>query len=358
MDIGLFLPINNNGWLVSTTAPQYHPSFEMSKQLVQAAEDVGFDFALSMIKLRGLGGRTQFWDYGLESFTLMAGLAACTSRIKLYASSPILAQNPAIVARMASTVDSIAPGRFGINIVTGWLRPEYEQMGLWPGDEHFEKRYEFAREYITVVRELWADGVSDFKGDYFSMADCRMLPRPSAPIPIVCAGQSSTGIDFSARFADYNFVLGSGINNPAGHADKAEALVAATKITGRNVGAYVLLMVIADETDEAAQARWDHYQDGIDLDAIGWSAGQASADPKSKLAEDSSSKRAATGAFTANLGMGTMIGSYETVARFLDEVAATPGTSGIMLTFDEFLPGVRAFGDRIQPLMVSRSGRR
>jgi hypothetical protein len=39
------------------------------------------DFALSMIKLHGFGGETEFWDHGLESFTLMAGLAAVTSRI-------------------------------------------------------------------------------------------------------------------------------------------------------------------------------------------------------------------------------------------------------------------------------------
>lgn len=71
------------------------------------------DFALSMIKLRGFGGRTEHWDYNLESFTLMAGLAAVTSKIKLFASTAILTLPPALCARMAVTIDSIAPGRFG-----------------------------------------------------------------------------------------------------------------------------------------------------------------------------------------------------------------------------------------------------
>jgi hypothetical protein len=44
---------------------------------------------------------------------------------------------PAVVARMASTIDSIAPGRFGINIVTGWQMAEYDQMGMWPGNDYF-----------------------------------------------------------------------------------------------------------------------------------------------------------------------------------------------------------------------------
>jgi pyrimidine oxygenase len=52
--------------------------------------------------------------------------------------------------------------------------------------------------------------------------------------------------------------------------------------------------------------------------------------------------------------MGTLVGSYESVARMLDEVAAVPGTGGVLLTFDDFVNGVTAFGERIQPRMMSR----
>ena len=61
------------------------PTFDLNKQVVQKAESYGFDFALSMIKLRGFGGKTEFWEHNLESFTLMAGLAAVTARIKIFA---------------------------------------------------------------------------------------------------------------------------------------------------------------------------------------------------------------------------------------------------------------------------------
>src|ERR1700686_2655111 len=119
MDMGVFIPIGNNGWLISTASPQYMPSFELNKEVVQLAEGYGLDFALSMIKLRGFGGASEFWDYNLESFTLMAGLAAVTQRIKLYASVAVLTIPPAIVARMASTIDSISHGGVGVNIVPG-----------------------------------------------------------------------------------------------------------------------------------------------------------------------------------------------------------------------------------------------
>ena len=88
MDIGVFIPIGNNGWLISTTSPQYMPSFDLNREIVQKAERYQLDFALSMIKLRGFGGQSEFWDHNLESFTLMAGLAAVTEaspaiRVKL-----------------------------------------------------------------------------------------------------------------------------------------------------------------------------------------------------------------------------------------------------------------------------------
>ncbi|NVL35144.1 LLM class flavin-dependent oxidoreductase, partial [Pseudomonas syringae pv. actinidiae] len=110
MDIGIFIPIGNNGWLISSNAPQYMPTFELNKQIVQTAESYGFDFALSMIKLRGFGGKTEFWEHNLESFTLMAGLAAVTSKIQLFATVATLTIPPAIAARMASTIDSISNG--------------------------------------------------------------------------------------------------------------------------------------------------------------------------------------------------------------------------------------------------------
>lgn len=52
---------------------------------------------------------------------------------------------------------------------------------------------------------------------------------------------------------------------------------------------------------------------------------------------------------------GALIGSYETVAKLLDEAAGLSGTKGIMLIFDDFLEGLDKFGKRIQPLMKSRA---
>jgi len=352
MDIGVFIPIGSNGWLISTTSPRYRPSFELNRIVTQKAESYGLEFALSMIKLRGFGGVSEFWDHNLESFTLMAGLAAVTSKIRLYATVATLTIPPAIVARMASTIDSIAPGRFGINLITGWAKTEYDQMGLWPGDEHYENRYQMLSEYTTVLRDLWLTGSCNLKGKYFTMNDCRLSPPPSGHIPLVCAGQSAPGMEFTATFCDYGFVVGSGFNAPTAHTPTNERLMAAAAKTGRDVGSYPLMMVIADETDEAALAKWQYYVDGADVDALAYLGIQASGDTK---AEAGSTARTIIGTNSPiNFNMGTIVGSYATVARLLDEAASVPGTKGIMLTFDDFVIGMEQFGQRIQPLMDCR----
>ncbi len=355
MDIGIFIPINNNGWLLSATSPQYMPSFELNRLVVQKAEALGFEFALSMIKLHGFGGKTEFWDHGLESFTLMAGLAAVTSRIRLFASVAVLTIPPAIVARMTSTISDISGGRFGVNIVSGWHKIEYSQMGLWPGDEHFGRRYDYSTEYVRVLRDLWETGHSDFKGEWFQMEDCRLSPRPEAAVPVVSAGQSDRGMQFAATYCDYNFALGQGVNEPTRAAALPARMLEHAKATGRDVGSYMLFMVIADETDAAAMAKWDLYNAGADKDAIAHLLGKAAEDPAP--AAGSMADAVLRNPSPVNFDMGTLVGSYATVARLLDEVAAMPGVKGIMLTFDDFLIGLDAFGARIQPLMQCRAGR-
>jgi len=253
---------------------------------------------------------------------------------------------------MATTIDSIAPGRFGINIVTGWQMAEYEQMSMWPGNAYFGYRYEYATEYVHVMKDLWKTGVCDLEGKHFRMKDCKMSPLPSSDIQIVAACQSEKGMNFAAKYADFNFVMGTGINTPTAIAGGNQKLLDAAKVTGRDVGAYVLFMVIADETDELAETTWQSYRDGADVEALAWMADQGSKDTKADANSTVKTINLPEGA--VNMNMGTLVGSYAKIAGMLDEVAVLPGTKGIMLVFDDFLLGLDKFGEKIQPLMKSR----
>ncbi len=146
--------------------------------------------------------------------------------------------------------------------------------------------------------------------------------------------QSDRGTRFAAEYADYNFVSSTGLNQPGTIAPSVARLVAAAEQTGRACGALVLIMIIADETDEAAMAKWEHYKAGTDFEALAWRDGQATNDPgKDPLS--------AAGRFTPSTkqklptSQGVLVGSYARVAALLDELAEVPGVQGAMLTFDD-----------------------
>jgi pyrimidine oxygenase len=260
---------------------------------------------------------------------------------------------PPFTARMATTIDSISHGRFGVNIISGWQRREYTQMGIWPGSEHYKRRYDYCAEYVTIMKELWRTGVSDFKGDFFQMDDCRCLPMPTTDIPIICAAQSDNGTKFAAKYADYNFCASFGYNSPMAVAPSVARLVSANEEAGRDCGALILTMIIADETDDAANAKWEHYKAGTDLEALAYRDAQAEDDPSTDIYAQPNRRRI-LGTNKLPTNQGVLVGSYATVAKMLDELSTVPGVRGVMMTFDDFVIGMEQFGTRIMPLMRCR----
>jgi pyrimidine oxygenase len=89
------------------------------------------------------------------------------------------------------------------------------------------------------------------------------------------------------------------------------------------------------------------------MDALSWLDVQASNDDKADA--NSTAKRMADPVSMVNFNMGTLVGSYASVARMMDEMDGIPGLKGVMLTFDDFIEGIEKFGTFIQPLMKSRS---
>ena len=111
-------------------------------------------------------------------------------------------------------------------------------------------------------------------------------------------------------------------------------------------------MVIADETDEKAMAKWEMYKEGKDQSALDWMTNQGAVDKKS--GKDTNIRDMTDPTSAVNLNMGTLVGSFASVAAMLDEIDTVPGCEGVLLTFDEFIQGMDDFGQKIQPLMTSR----
>ena len=177
---------------------------------------------------------------------------------------------------------------------------------------------------------------------------------PTGKILIICAAQSDAFTRFAAEYADYNFCTGGGVNQPTAVASSVARLVDATAETGRDCGALILQMIIADETDAAAMAKWEHYKSGTDVEALAWRDAQAEDDPNQDPYAQPNRRRT-FGIEKLPTNQGVFVGSYASIARMLDELAAVPGVRGVMLTFDDFIIGMEQFGTRILPLMRCRS---
>jgi len=346
LDLGIFLPNAKGGAIMAETSPpQYLPTWKLNALNAKVAEEAGFAFLLSMVKWRGFGGTTNHWDYSLESFTLMAACAAVTSRIELYASVAISSIHPAVIAKMTSTIDNISGGRFGVNIVSGWNKLEYQQMGLWKGDEYFKYRYEYATEYLEVLRVLWAKGRASHEGRFFKLEDCKSYPTPSRKIPIICAGQSERGLRFTAQHADFSF-LGGQDDSLADLGKLNAKLQDMARSYGRNVGAYVLLTVIAEETDEAAFAKRDFYIEHSDKVAMAEWARVAGMDFSRATYKDL--------AIQTFMAIPYVAGSYGTVAAYLDGLAEQ-GLAGVCFIFPDYEHDLLRLVDNVLPLLKYRS---
>ena len=144
--------------------------------MARAAEDVGFD-ALWLgdhLLYRFPGGETRGpW----EAWTMLSALAASTSRITL---GPLVAATafhaPAMLAKLAATVDEISGGRLILGIGAGWNETEFRAFGF-----PFDHRVDRFEEAFTIIRTLLRDGAIDFDGRYFQARDCELLPRPARP---------------------------------------------------------------------------------------------------------------------------------------------------------------------------------
>lgn len=119
-----------------------------------------------------------------EAWTMLAGLAAATSRIAL---GPLVActsfHNPAMLAKMAATVDEISGGRLILGLGAGWNETEYTAFGF-----PYDRRVSRFEEAFTIIRTLLRSGHADFSGAFYTVRDCELLPRPRPDGPPLMIG--------------------------------------------------------------------------------------------------------------------------------------------------------------------------
>jgi len=338
-EFGVFLPVANGGWIVSQTTPLLDGGWTQNRDAAIAAEAAGFDFAMAMGKWRGFGGTTGHWGNSLEAVTMMAGIAAVTSRIQVWATLHAILFNPVVAAKMMATLDHISGGRAGLNIVAGAYRGEFAQMGAWNDALSHDDRYDLADEWTEILTRLWSEPRVDFHGRYFNVTDCVCDPKPLRRPRLICAGMSPRGFDFSVRRTDGCFIGGRNETETAEASRRAKDL--ATKL-GKSIRTYAMMTLVWDATDAAAEAKAAAYRGGVDEGAV---AGML----ESYGVAGNAMTARAQGAFMTQAA----IGSPATCAQKIEAFLKTCDLDGLMLIFDDYPAGLAMAGEQILPRLRS-----
>ncbi len=170
-------------------APQVGMTWEAVRRQAQHAERLGYDSVWCV---------DHMWSRGMpdldhmEAWTLMSALSVCTERIRIGALVLCNSyRNPALLAKMTSSLDQVSNGRFVLGLGAGWMDEEYRAYGYpFPATR---ARIEQLDEAVSILKRMFTEHRASFQGKYYSVDEAPNFPKPvqkpGPPILIGGAGE-------------------------------------------------------------------------------------------------------------------------------------------------------------------------
>ncbi len=194
IELGLNLPYTEGA--MDGRTPRWADVLEMA----QAAETLGFD-AVWVSDHVGFGDPDGDWSGAWESWTLLSALAAATHAVEL--GTYVLAapfRNPALLAKMAETLDEVSGGRLILGLGAGWNEVEFTSYGV-PFDDRFV-RFE---DGLRVITAMLRTGRSTYEGRTVRTRSARLTPRGPRPagLPVMVGATGPRMLRLTAELADH-----------------------------------------------------------------------------------------------------------------------------------------------------------
>ncbi len=344
--LGIFMPNCSFGTSISTYKPDPDDwRIERNREIAAAAETAGFHFLFPVSRWKGFGGETNYLGTSIETMTWAASLLTTTQRIQVFSTVHVPAFNPVVAAKMGASLDHIGGGRWGINLVSGWNKGEFQMMGveiLGHAD-----RYRRTAQFIEILKGLWTQppGSFDYESEWYRVRGGYVSPQPIATPhpPIVNAGSSDDARETVARHCDWAFMSPPTLEANAEVAADVKRRAAAH---GRAVRCVSAVYVICRDTRDAAERERERITTGIDRAAAeNWCA---------ELGLESGSFDDHTLEMIA-LGAGAMpiVGDPEQVA---DGLAALfhAGIDGALMSYPDYLADTEHLGRELVPRLRER----
>lgn len=248
-------------------------TWERFFRFAEAAETLGFEGLFRSDHLTSLGGQA-----GRESLALwpsMTALALKTSRIRF---GPLVCsitfRHPAMVAKMAASVDVLSGGRLDLGIGAGWFSGEHEMFGIpYP---KYSERLDRLDEGSQMIRHLRSGDAVTSGGRHYSLSNAETHPVPVQPNPtLIMGGKGERTLQIVARHAtEWNFSY----STVALFKEKSAALDRACEELGRDPGTLrrsMMLPFAIGRDDAAVQRHIDAHREtfgGLPSDPAAWLA--------------------------------------------------------------------------------------
>jgi FMNH2-dependent dimethyl sulfone monooxygenase len=198
MRYGYWMPVFG-GWLRNVEDEKMEASWAYAKKLARRSEEIGYDLTLiaelNLNDIKGVDAPS------LDAWSTAAALMAVTETLELMVAVRPTFHNPALLAKQAANIDRIGGGeRLSLNVVSSWWSEEAKKYGV-QFDRH-DDRYARTSEWLQIVERMWKEDHFSFSGDYYSVEDTVLQPKPSKKPIFYAGGESEKAKDTIARFCD------------------------------------------------------------------------------------------------------------------------------------------------------------
>jgi dimethylsulfone monooxygenase len=248
MRFGYWMPVFG-GWLRNVPDEGMSVDWSYVRALAVESERAGFDLSLlAELNLNDIKGHRA---PSLDAWTLAPAVAAVTERLELMLAVRPNYHSPSLTAKALSTLETIAPGRTSLNVVSSWWKDEAAQYGA-PFDVH-DARYARTDEWLEVFSRLLSEETVTHHGDLYDLEGCILEPKPATVPTVYMGGESPKAKEVISRRGTAYVMHG---DPPEVIADKIADMERRRTEAGRPERfAYgVSGFVIVRDTEEEAQA--------------------------------------------------------------------------------------------------------
>jgi F420-dependent oxidoreductase-like protein len=235
--------------------------FERIVEIARTAEESGFDSFWVMDHYHQIGHIGPASDPMLEAYSLLSGVAARTSRIKLGTMvTGVIYRNPAFLAKVVTTLDIVSSGRAILGIGAAWNEAESRAYGYeWPSTS---ERFERLEDALQICRAMFTQPQSTFHGRRHHIEGAFNVPqpaRPGGPKILIGGGGERRTLRLVAQYAD----MWNGFGDPDTVRHKLQVLADHCRDVGRDPADIVktrLGTLIVTKTKEEAEARREEFK--------------------------------------------------------------------------------------------------